>query len=184
MLEIFKTCFSTNLNEYDNIGIDLEINKVLVVAFSAMMVGIIFFNLYRQNIKAMVSQLVRHGAKSEDCAKTLGALGLNNSRIIKNMLLGNNLLTKIVARKGEVRYEYSEYKALSKEEKRKALAVDLDTAEFYIREDKFTLADGVVARYGTSVINTLIACLFTAIICVCLIACMPGILNVINNMLG
>ncbi len=181
MVKIFKECFSTNLNEYDNIGINLEINKVILVAFTALIVGVIFFNFYRRNIKLAVSQLIRHGAKSEDNAKTLGEIGLTNFAPIRRMLLGENLLTRIVARVGEKRYEYNEYKALTKEEKKKISTVDFATAKFYIREDKLYLADEVATRYGASRLNTVIACVFAAIVCVCLIACMPGILNVINN---
>ena len=100
------------------------------------------------------------------------------------MLLGENLLTRIVARVGDRRYEYEEYKALTKEEKEKISTVDYSTARFYIREDKLYLAEEVTARYESSLVNTVIACVFVAIVCVCLIACMPGILNVINNALS
>ena len=184
MIEIFKNCFTTNLNEYDNININLEINKVLVLAFAVLMIGIIFFNSYRRNMRLMVTQLIRHGAKSEENAKTLGELGLNDARIIKRLLLGDNMLTKIVARVGEKRYEYEEYKALTKEEKDRISTVDFATAKFYIREDKLFSAEEVSSRYNTSVTNTVISCVFLVIVCVCLIACMPGILNIINNMLS
>ena len=184
MLKIFKDCFSVNLNEYDNFNVSLEINKVILIAFAALIIGIILFNFYRRNIKLAVSQLIRHGAKSEDKAKTLGEIGLGNVTPIKRMLLGENLLTRIVARVGERRYEYDEYKALTKEEKEKISTVDFATAKFYIREDKLALADNVAARYNSSVLNTVISCVFAAIVCVCLIACMPGILNLINNVIG
>ena len=183
MIKAFKECFSTNLNEYDKIGIDLEINKVVVGLAVAMIIGIIFFNTYRQNMKIMVSQLIRHGAKSEENAKTLSSLGLGKSVLIKRMLSRDNLLTKIVARKGEKRYGYEEYVGFSKEEKKALERVDFDTAEFYIREDKATLADGVAARYGASILNTVMSCVFVALMCACIIACMPGILNVINKIL-
>ena len=184
MLKIFKDCFSVNLNEYDNIGVNLEINKVILIAFTTLIIGIIWFNFYRRNIRFAVSQLIRHGAKSEDNAKTLGELGLGNLAPIKRMLLGENLLTRIVARVGERRFEYDEYKALTKEEKEKISTVDFATAKFYIREDKMYVAEEVTARYGYSLLNMIIACVFAAIVCVCLIACMPGILNVINNALS
>ena len=184
MLKIFTDCFSINLNEYDNLGVSLEINKVILVAFAALIIGIIYFNFYRRNIKLAVSQLIRHGAKNVDNAKTLGELGLSNFAPIKRMLLGENLLTRIVARVGERRYEHDEYKALTKEEKAKISTVDFATAKFYIREDKYYLADEVAARYGSSVLNTVISCVFAAIVCVCLIACMPGILNVIDSIIG
>ena len=184
MLKIFKDCFSVNLNEYDNIRVNLEINKVILVAFFVLIIGIILFNSYRRNIRLAVSQLIRHGAKTQENAKTVGELGLGNVAPIKRMLLGENLLTRIVARVGDRRYEYDEYKALTKEEKEKISTGDFATARFYIREDKLYLAEEVTARYESSLVNTVIACVFVAIVCVCLIACMPGILNVINNALS
>ena len=184
MLKVLKTCFSINLNEYENIGVDLEINKVLVIAFAAIIVGIILFNMYRQNIKLVVSQLIRHRAKSEDSAKTLGELGLHSNNAVRKMLLAENLLTRVVARCGERRFSHEEYKALTDEEKKEISTVDFDTARFYIREEKRTFAEGVVTRYNSSTPSTVISCVFAAIVCVCLVACMPGILNVINRILG
>jgi hypothetical protein len=147
------------------------------------MIGVVFFNSYRRNINLAVTQLIRHGAKNEARAKTLKELGLGDARIIKNLLLGDNMLTKIVARVGEKRYEYEEYKALSKEEKKSISTVDLSCAKFYIREEKYGAAEDISSRYTASVMNTVIFCVFLAVVCVCLIACMPGILNIINSML-
>ena len=183
MFKVLKDCFSINLNDYDNFYVDLEINKVILGAFIALIIGVILFNLYRGTIKIVVSQLVRHNAKCEEEAKTLSEIGLDKSKMVRWMLSGENLLTKIVGRKGEKKYEYEEYKALSKEERRDAEKFDMDTAEFYIREDKSTLASGVVERYGTSVQRTVVACVFIAIIGMCVIACMPEILEVIDNLL-
>ena len=183
MLSLFKECFSVNLNEYENIGINLEINKVIVLAFAAMIVGIVLFNMYRQNIKLVVSQLIRHGAVSEESAKTLNEIGLKEHKAAKRMLLGDNLLTRIVDRCGKKRYEYDEYKALSKEEKERISTVDFSEARFYIKKEQRAFAEGVVSNYGTSLMNTVISCVFAVVICVCLIACMPGILNIINRML-
>lgn len=183
MIRVLKECFSINLNEYNNIGIDLEINKLIMALSAALMIGIVFLNLYRGNIKLVVAQLTRHGAQSEESAKTLEELKLDKNRVVKRLLSGDNLLTKIVATAGEKRYTYEEYKTLSKEEKLKIEKKDVFESSFYIREEKSDLARNVVERYGTSIQRTVISCVFVALITMCIIACMPGLLNTINNLL-
>jgi hypothetical protein len=183
MFKVLKECFSSNLNDYDNIGINREINKVILGAVIALIVGVIFLNVYRGNIKLVVTQLTRHKSKSEEDAKTLTELGLDNNRITKWMLSRENLLTKIVGRKGEKKYGYEEYKALTKKERIEAEKFDINTAEFYIREEQRDLAKGAMERYGTSIMHTTMTCVFIAIISVCVIASMPEILDIINNLL-
>ena len=41
----------------------------------------------------------------------------------------------------------------------------------------------ITERYVTSVPRTIVSCVFVAIICVCVIACMPEILRLINDLL-
>ena len=183
MFKILKECFSINLNDYDNIGVNLEINKVVFGTFIALIVGVIFLNVYRGNIKLVVTQLTRHNAKCEDGAKTLSDIGLNNNKIIKWLLSKENFLTKIVGRKGEKKFEYEEYKALSNKERIEAEKFDIDEAEFYIREEQSDLAAGVMEKYGTSVQNTVMTCLLIAIVSICIIVCMPEILEIVNNLL-
>ena len=183
MFEILKKCFSINLNDYEYINVDLEINKVVFGTFVALIISIIVFNLYRGNIKRVVSQLARHGAKSEDKAKTLAELGLDKSRAIKKLLSGENMLTKVVGRVGESVYGYDEYMALTKEEKKESDEFDVSEARFYIREEQADRAANIIEKYNTSAQRTAVACVFAAIVGVCLILSMPGILNVINNLL-
>ena len=183
MYKVLKECFSINLNDYDNIGINLEINKVILGAFIALIVGVVFLNLYRGSIKLVLMQLTRHGAKNEEDAKTLSEIGLNNNKVVRWMLKRENLLTKIVGRKGEKKYEYEEYKALSNKERVEIEKFDIDTAEFYIKEEQSTLAAGAMERYGTSVQRTVMTCVFIALVSICVIACMPEILDVVNDLL-
>ena len=175
MIEFLKTCFSINLNEYENIGIDLEINKVLVIGFAAFIVGIILYNAYRRNINLVLSQLIRHGARSEESAKTLKELRLNGMSAIKRMLTKDNLLTKFVARVDRE----TETKDVATE-----VSIDFTTAKFYIKADKYLIAESMSTRRDSSLMNTVIACVFSVIVCLCIVACMPGILNIINALLG
>ena len=178
MLEFLKTCFSINLNEYEYIGIDLEINKILAMLFTALAVGIVLYNNYRRSIITVLSQLIRHGAKSEETAKTLRELRLDGIGAVRRMLLGDNLLTKLVARV-DTDGKISE----GETEENTKKTVDLSSARFYVKEEKYLLAESMSTRRDHSLLNTVIACVFTVIFGVCIIACMPGILNIINNLL-
>ena len=183
MLGVIEKHFSINLNDYDAIGFNLEINKVVLGTFVALILGVIFLNAYRGNIRIMVMQLTRHNAKSEDSAKTLKELGLHNSKYLKRLLSSDNEMTRIVGRVGEVKYTYEEYKALSKKEKRSRVSIDFDEAKFYLREVETDRIAKVIDKYNVSLMRTVATCVFFAIFCGCIIACMPELLNIINNML-
>ena len=96
----------------------------------------------------------------------------------------DDLLTKVVARVGEVKYSYEEYKELSKERKKEIEKIDFSTAKFYIREDMSYRSTAIIEKYGTSVGRTVASCVFIFIIAMCVIACMPGILYAVDNLLG
>lgn len=183
MSEILKKAFEINLNDYENINFNLEINKVVLGASIALIIGIILFNTYRAKIRLLVMQLIRHEAYSEESGKTLMELRIDKTFVLKYLLNGNNILTKIVARVGEKHFTYEEYVALSKEERAKAELIDFETAAFYIRDDKKEFALSVVDKYNTSLTKTILAIVFVISMCVCVVFCMPGILNVISNLL-
>ena len=61
--------------------------------------------------------------------------------------------------------------------------IDFTSARFYIREESADRAMFITERYVTSVPRTIVSCVFVAIICVCVIACMPEILRLINDLL-
>lgn len=184
MLEVLKKCFAVNLNEYENINFDLEINVVVLGAFVAVILGVIFLSVYRGSIRVMVVQLTRHGAKDEESAKTLKELGLYDSRITKRLLSGHNVLTSVVGRVGAVKYDYETYMKMSEQERAESEKIEFDFARFYIKEEEANRAGFIVERYNTSLTRTLVSCLFVAILCCCIIACMPGILNVVNELIG
>ena len=183
MLEVLKKIFAINLNDYENINVSLEINKVILGSFIAMVLGVVMLDIYRGSTRTVIMQLMRHGAKTKEDAKTLSEIKLGESRIAKKLLSGNNILTRVVSRVGEIEYGYDEYNSLSKEEKKKLEKIDFTTARFYIREESADRAMFITERYVTSVPRTIVSCVFVAIICVCVIACMPEILRLINDLL-
>ena len=183
MFEIFKKCFEINLNDYENIKFSLEINKVVLGASIVLIIGIILFNTYRSTIRNVVMQLIRREANSEENAKTVDELRLNRTFALKYVFKGNNVLSKIVARVGEKQYSYDEYVALDKKERAKIDSVDFDSARFYLKEEERDLALSIVDKYATSPLRTAMAAALVGIVCICIIACMPGILNVIDKIL-
>ena len=184
MIDTLKKCFAINLSDYDNINFSLEINKVVLGACIALILGIVFLNLYRSNMRITVVQLTRHKARDEESAKTLRELGLANSRVIKKLLSGDNTLTKVVARVGALEYDYETYKAMDKKERLEAERIDFENARFYISESGATRAAFIAERYTSTLFGTILSCAFIAIICICIIVCMPGILDVVDGLLG
>ena len=180
MFDYLKKCFSVNLNDYTYIKYDLEINKAVVIAVIALMIGIIFMNLYRSNIRLITLQLTRHSADTEENAKTLSELGLGDSKVIKSLLSKKGMLTKIITRVGEKTYSYEEYIILSDDEKKKIFDIDFEAAKFYIKEENKAQADGIIEKYNASTLRTVITCVFIGIVGLCVIFAMPEILNGID----
>lgn len=183
LAETLKKNFEINLNDYENIGINLQINKVLLIAFIAFTIVAAFLNVFRMNSRLMIVQLFRHGAKSEEEAKTLEELGLNKNFFIKYLLSGSNLLSKTVGRIGEKKYTYDEYVALDKKERRENEMIDFDTERFYIKEEENDRALHISEKYDSTVLRTVITCVFILIVYACISAMMPELLRIINNLL-
>ena len=183
MIEVLKRYFEINLNDYDNIGVSLEINKAIAIASIAFMVAVILFCLHRGAIRLVIMQLTRHDATSPEDAKTLKELGLDKRRFVKRILSGDNILTKTVARVGKKQYDYDEYLALSKKEKREIDKIDFEKEAFYIREEKRDLVSNIIDKYVTSVPRTITLCVFIALVTMAVIICMPDILTIIDNII-
>lgn len=184
MLKVLKRCFEINLDEYENIGFSLEINKVVLGVCIALVAGVVFLHVFRGNVRLTIVQLMRHGAKCEDDARTLKELGLGDSRVIKRLLSKDNVLTKTVARVGEVKYDYETYVKMDKKARAEAERIDFSVAKFYVKEDEATRAAFISERYVTSPIRCAVSCLFVVIMTVIVIACMPGILSVVDALIG
>ena len=181
--ENLRRCFSTNLNDYENIGINLEINKVVLGAFVVFGVMMVVLSVYRKNMRDIVIQLMRHEAYSEDSACTLEELKLDGNRVITYILAHSDVLGKIVARVDKTQYTYDEYKALSKKEREESERIDFSTERFYIAESHLDRARHIKEKYVVDKTRLILACVFLFIVYVALAAAMPEILNVINNLL-
>jgi hypothetical protein len=73
---------------------------------------------------------------------------------------------------------------MSKEERLEAEKIDFLNARFYIKAEGATRAAFITERYTATVTGTVLSCAFVMIMCICIIICMPGILEGIDNLLG
>lgn len=207
-----KNYLSINLNEYENIGMNLPIVKLLLVVAVAFIVAIIIINYSKSNLYLMVKQLMRHGALGEDSAKTLGELKLSDKRGIKRALAFSSQMRSIVATVGEEKMSYEEYL-----EKKKALReakraenkggffkrlwaaavgffytrdeilfaeIDFSAARFYIKEEGKNRASKIYNSNDITPIRTAFTCVLVALFFIGLMFAMPEVLNWINSLLA
>ena len=207
-----KNYLSINLNEYENIGMNLPIVKLLLVVAVAFIVAIIIINYSKSNLYLMVKQLMRHGALGEDSAKTLGELKLSDKRGIKRALAFSSQMRSIVATVGEEKMSYEEYlekkKALreAKREENKGgffkrlwaaavgffytrdeilfAEIDFSAARFYIKEEGKNRASKIYNSNDITPIRTAFTCVFVALFFIGLMFAMPEVLNWINSLLA
>ena len=98
LVEIYNRFFLVNLNDFPNIGIDLEINKVLFCFLIGVIVTTVVFN-YRTSINsAIIKKLIRYESNSKESAKTLDDLGLDKYSVRNTLSSSGGRLAKIVLR--------------------------------------------------------------------------------------
>ena len=181
--EIFEYYFSLNLSEYSSIGIDFPINLFLVAFLIGMLVTIVVVNLLRTVNTQIVKKLLRYEAISEDSAKTIEELQLNNN-LTRLTLSGNGRIKRIIKRVGEKEYTYEEFNEQIKSKEYKEFKIDFRNSKFYIFNECIDEAKKIAETKNSSILNTILLCLFITIVFLCVIFCMPEILNFINNSLA
>lgn len=181
-MELYEKYFSINLKDYYNIGLDLEINKLLFAFLVALIVVTIAASVIKSTMYTVIKALIRHEARDEESAKTLAELGLNSFRY-KNALKSNAQLKRVVEISGQKKYTYDEYVKLSKEKGFKD-EIDFSEAKIYIKEQEKTSASKILEMKKPSVVETVLLCLLITAIAACLMLFMPTILMTINNWLG
>ena len=181
--DFYTKYFSINLNQYSNIGIDLELSKILFAFLIAIIVTTIIVNYKRASIITMVKRLWRLEAVSEETAKTLDELKINkfNAKLI---LTSEGRASKMIRRVGEKNYTYEEYTALIKKKGYKEERVDFATAKFYIEPEKKAEAQNIAETPAPTILNTILFCILSVAIYFCLIIIAPEILTFINKILG
>ena len=179
--EIYDRYINLNLKEYSNINVDFEINKFLIIVLFAIIIATVLINLKRTFITRLLNNLIRHEAFSEDSAKTLAELDLLNP-VMKHIISESSQLSRLISRVGEVKMSYEEYLEKIKEKGYKEEKINFDEARFYIKEENLISAKDASANKSSSLLNTVLLCVLTFMVFVCLILLMPEILGIINNL--
>ena len=184
-----------NLKDYTNIGIDLEITKLLFAFFIGIIVATVVINYNRACTALVIKRLLRREALSQESARTLTELSVATLGV-KMLLRSNGRIKRIIKRVGEKEYTYEEYMALGRKRKKNkgegtpetsAKAeekIDFSTARFYLSEERLDEAKGIVERDRSSVLNTVLLCILVTAVFVCLVLVMPELLNLINGALA
>ncbi len=173
--------FLINLSDYENIGIDFEINKALFILTVVLGIALILFDMQRGAMSQIAKQLIRHRAIDESSSSTLKELGLDSSPLVKLVLSRRTEISRVVRRVGAVSYSYEEYVELIRNNKKTEEKIDFSKARFYIPESESERAKHIYDSYGSSFIKTALLCLLLLTVFVCLSLLMPGILTFLNN---
>lgn len=181
--ELYNKYFLVNLNDYSNIEIDFEINKILFFFFVGIIFATIIVNLSREVNTAIIKALMRHEVYTEEDAKTLSDLKLNKFTA-RMALSSSSRLSKLVKRVGAKEYTYEEYSALIKEKGFKEEKIDFENAKFYLSEEGIDDAKRIAEANVTSPLNTILFCLLLLAVYVCLMFTIPEILTFINKFLA
>ena len=186
MFDDIKEYLSLNLKDYENIGVDFEINKFLFLVAIGLCVVAFVVNYKRSLMIDTVKQMIRRGATSEESAMTLTELGLGASRGIRKAVLHDSRLRRMVKIVGEVRPTYEEYVAKMKKSKGRAKDDELDpkTDRIYIPNEALERAKFVYNTYNTSLLKTSLTCVFILAVSICLILASPSILSVVDAALA
>jgi len=170
-----------NLKDYPAVGIDLEINKLLLIVMTAIIIGTVIINRKRALITLTVSKLLRREAIGEENSVALKHLGIDTKAVIR-LLLGGGQIKTLVKIVGEVTPTYEEYVAKMKDKGYKGETVDLDSAELYLDREQLDTAKRIAQNRSSSPVNTLLFCVLVFAVFVCLILLMPEILTLLNNL--
>lgn len=196
-MDFYEKYFFINLNEYPNIGIDLEINLVLFGILVGALIATAILGYRKAAIATVVKALIRHESINEESAKTLSELHIS-SRAVMKVLGGDGRLSKIVSQVGKKEYTYEEYLALMKRKKkrrgeentenqgdiRSLEKVDFSVARFYIAEDKIEEARRVYDRSDSPILHTVLSFVLLVALFTCLMFAMPGILSLIDSIVA
>lgn len=170
----FKDYLFLNLSDYFD-GVDFSINIFLLAIGLSICIACVFVTFNKRNMLFIIKQLARHGAYSEESAKTLDELRLKKSFKLKSSLSHIGQLTHIVKMSGGYPFESE-----SKDKKEKK--IDFDTARFYICDKGRDRATRIVEQKPPSYINTALGCVLVMMIFITLTLFVPDILYYITGL--
>ena len=170
-LKLLEEYFFLNLNYYFK-GVDFQINIFLLSLAFGMSAAAILVTVYKRNQMNIVRQLIRHGANSEESAKTLSELCITPGFIVRSSLSKRGQLSSVIAMVGGFPFE-------KKSEGRREEKIDFSTARFYIKNPDRAAKineENIPSYLGTAIIS-IIVILITVIVTLF----MPYILSFITG---
>lgn len=193
----YRNYICLNLNDFENISANLEINKVLFFLALGICAACFVLNYYQSVIALFLKKLIRAEATAEN-TKTLSDLGLKENKTLKRLILKDGGIIKrsvsVVGLKKLTFEEYKEAEARFKEAKKEKrngecvrpsiVEINFDEARFYMTDEQRAYADHAYKTNDGSVIKTLLYCLVIMVLYFAVVLVMPSVLNAINNMLA
>ena len=181
-MNFYEKYFLINLKDYPALGIDLEINKILLFLVIGAIFAAIFVGYRRAGVASVIRGLLRREAKSEESARTLDDLRANSLSVRLVLRASGGRLSKIISRVGAPKYTYEEYVALTKKRGFKEEKIDFKNAKFFIAEERTDEAKRIYERSESPLFHTVLFCVLLVAIYVCLLFAMPEILDFINSL--
>jgi len=176
-----KDLILLNAKDYLNIASDVYINIIMLIIAAALCLASFWINHHKTYTVAIIKQLLRHDATSEEKALTLSELHLADFKSLKRALNRRGQLTAIVKRAGFVEPTYEEYVAQLKEKKHKDEKIDFQVSRFFIPQETLEKAKRIKERENPTVIRTALLCILIVSLCVCLMLIMPEILRLLAS---
>lgn len=129
ILSFYKKYILLNLNEYDSFGgFDFYVTVFLWLLTAGLCAGIFLANYKKNKMIRLTKKLLRHGAKSEENAKTLAEIGLEAKKY-KSLLSIGSRLSRIIKTAGVKDLTYEEYVALEKAKKQSKKSAPITAPE-------------------------------------------------------
>ena len=175
----FKDLILLNAKDYLNIASDVYINIIMLIIAAVLCLASFWINHHKTYTVAIIKQLLRHDATSEEKAKTLSELRLADFKSLKRALSRRGQLTAIIKRAGYVEPTYEEYAAELKKKKHKDEKIDFQISRFFIPQAALEKAKRIKERENPTLLRTALLCVLIVALCVCIMLLMPEILRLL-----
>ncbi len=199
-MSFYKKYIVLNLGDYEAFGgFDFYITVFVAALTVATCIDVFIFNTRKNTMIDIVKQLYRHGATSEDNARTLKELRVKSTFISRSLLSEGTRLSRVVARVGARTLTYEEYVAEEKrvklEKKKKKLSrskkdraaesnkINFETAKFYILSERDCEAKDIFSKSKTSLWQNILICVLLICLAAIVTLLMPEILSLLNSLL-
>ncbi len=187
-MSFLKDIITLNAKDFLPTEMNIYVNVAVFITAFALCCASFIINYHKSYTLLLIKQLLRRNAISDENAKTLRELHLENSRVIKSALNTRGQLTSIVKMQGYKAPTYEEYVASQrvkkrKDRKEKEEKIDFSTARFFIPSEQIDRAKRFQEKENPTLWRTALICVFIIALSVCIALLMPEILRLLNNLI-